>query len=229
MKKINNDIAEICGAIVGDGWIQKRGCSMVIAGHMTEDRDYYNQHFISLFSKNFIKVNPKEFPYWRVYGFGMYKKKFVQELSNLGIPSSKKVNIVRLPQWIFNSKKEIKYSFLRGLFDTDGCIYMYKSYGKWDKGFRSIYHHKPRIVITSVSKDLIYDLIDLGKEVSINFKGPKIRKGGFKYNKNNSDSYILEINKIQEIINWFEKTVKPKNPKHITKYLKKMTINFMLE
>ena len=31
--------------------------------------------------------------------------------------------------------------------------------------------------------------------------------------------YVIEINKIQDIKNWFEKTVIPQNPKHITKYL----------
>jgi hypothetical protein len=52
---------------------------------MKEDRDYYDMHFDPLFSKNFVEVKPKEFPYWRVYGFGMYKRNIVKEPISLGI------------------------------------------------------------------------------------------------------------------------------------------------
>ncbi len=211
------EIAEICGLIIGDGWIQKRGCSLFITGDITEDREYYDNHLSNLFSKTFLKTKPKLFPYWKVYGLGIYNKEVINKLIDLGIQPGKKVYTAKIPSWSFDSK-EISASLLRGLFDADGSIFCGKSYGKYAKGFRLSYHHDMRLRIGSASKQLCEDIKKLGKNIDLEFVGPRLIKGKFSNKRNNHNFYVLELNKDSSIINFFEKSVIPKNSKHTTKY-----------
>lgn len=71
---IQPELAEICGAIMGDGWIESRGHALYIAGHPTEDKDYYDFHLAPLVSKVLFKVKTKEYKYWSVYGIHIYNK-----------------------------------------------------------------------------------------------------------------------------------------------------------
>jgi hypothetical protein len=72
-KIINAEVAELLGAFIGDGWIEKRKKGMYILGNITEDKEYYDNFLAPLFSKHFTLVIPKEFSYWSVYGICTYK------------------------------------------------------------------------------------------------------------------------------------------------------------
>lgn len=57
--RITPEIAEICGAIIGDGWIESRGNALYIAGNKIEDKDYYDYYLAPLISKVLFKVKAK--------------------------------------------------------------------------------------------------------------------------------------------------------------------------
>ncbi len=208
--------AELCGAIIGDGWIQSNEQSFFIAGDPLEDKEYYDAHSSKIIEKILIPVTPKSFPYWKVYGIGIYRQEIVRKLIDLDLPVGKKVDTARVPDWILNSNSKVIHSFLRGFFDADGSIFCQKDYTKYAKKFDSKFHTKIRLRMSSVSLELAKqtnDLCNLCNFGSVH----RVLEGGKRYGRNYSDVGIIEINKIESIKKWFEE-LKPSNPKHVTKY-----------
>lgn len=210
------ELAEFCGAMMGDGWIQSNGKSLFLAGNPSEDKDYYDKNIVPIVSHLIVPVKAGNFPYWGVYGIGIYKKDLVKEVLSWGLLKGKKVDVVSIPSWIKSSSLKIKMAFLRGIFDTDGSIFAQKDYTKYSDSFNSRYHTKARIRITSISKKLIDELATILS--SLNFRYTiRSRDAGFRHHRNNNTSYYLEINSIKDVHRFF-KQIKSKNPKHITKY-----------
>src|SRR3989344_5274479 len=212
------ETAEICGAIIGDGWMEQRGNALYITGHKSEDKDYYDNHLGPLFSKNFIYVKPRNYPYWSVYGIHSYKKEVIDSIVNLGIQKGKKVYTTKFPEWIFNSN-ELMIAGLRGLFDTDGCFNCQKCYGKYDNKFRKKYHCQPRVLITSTSKKLIYQSFEILMSLGLHPTKVEMREKGVICGKKCERSYTIKINRLNEIHKWFDVFNLSSNPKHVTKYL----------
>jgi len=208
--------SEICGAIIGDGWIQSNERGFFLAGDPLEDKDYYDNHISKIFKDIISPVKPKEFPYWKVYGISLYKKELIKKLISLGLPKGKKVNSAFIPRWIMKSNKTIVKAFIRGLFDTDGCIFFQKDYTKYAKDFNKKYHTKARIRISSISFNLIDQIFELFNRLNYRVTKRKIKRG-FSNNRNNNDVYILEMNEIKGIDRFFVE-LQPGNQKHLTKY-----------
>ena len=176
----SSEIAEICGAIIGDGWIESREKALYIAGHKFDDREYYDTYLAPLFSRTLIKVEPKNYDYWKVYGFGTCNRKVIGKIINLGIKKGKKVYTTEFPEWVFPNK-EFMVSALRGFFDADGNFSCKKCYGKYDNNFRRRYHCQPRIEIGSSSKKLILQIFNILKFLGF-FPGKVyIKKANSKY------------------------------------------------
>jgi len=211
-------IAELCGAIVGDGWIENREKGFFIAGDPNEDRDYYDNHLVSLISEILNEdLKTKEFPYWKVYGVSVYKKEKIKKLLSFGLSKGKKVYSAYVPDWIFESKnRKIFFAFLRGLFDADGSLFFGKDYTKYANKFNSMYHTKARLRIATVSERLVDQIHILSERFGLkNVK--RSRKIKSNTLRNNSDFFIFEINRIDMIKIFFEE-IRPANPKHTTKY-----------
>lgn len=150
--------------MIGDGWIQANEKSLFLAGDPIEDKEYYDVHMGKLVSKIITPVKIKDFSYWRVYGISIHKKETIKKiLLNFDLPKGKKVKTAKIPSWIKNSKKEIKISFLRGLFDTDGCVFCQKDYTKYANEFNSKYHSKIRLRFTTISSKLNKEIFSLMK------------------------------------------------------------------
>ena len=208
-------LAEICGAFIGDGWIESRGTSCYLAGHLSEDKEYYDKHIVRLFKETLIQVKPKMYPYWGVYGIGVHKKEIINLLVQLGIQKGKKVYSTEVPEWILSAHRKIKIAFLRGLFDTDGNFHCKKCYGRYDNSFRKKYHCQPRIVINAVSSKLMIQAFNILEELGLHPESIKSRVG----KGNRKPSFIIKLNKLDEMKQWFEILKLSANPKHTTKYL----------
>lgn len=211
-------ISELCGAIMGDGWIQENERGFFITGDPINDKEYYDSHITKLINRILsIITKPKNFPYWKVYGISLYKQNLIKKLLSFGLAKGKKVNSAYIPDWIYNSfDNRLHLAFIRGVFDTDGCIFFQKDYTKYANNFNSKYHCKIRLRITSISKTLIDQIYGLCKKFNIRCIIRKLN-GGYSHNRNRSDVYILEINELKSIHRWFNE-LKPSNPKHTTKY-----------
>jgi intein/homing endonuclease len=80
-------------------------------------------------------------------------------LLKIGFNKGKKAHDVRIPQIIVSDSEFMKYT-VRGIFDTDGCLFFDKR-----KGYKSYY---PRITIQVTSEELIDQLKEyLSKSFSL--------------------------------------------------------------
>tara|TARA_Y100000310_G_scaffold298168_1_gene331825 strand:- start:592 stop:1506 length:915 start_codon:yes stop_codon:yes gene_type:complete len=129
--KESEKLAELFGAIIGDGHVNKlrigkkiRNYSIVIAGDSRNDVDYMSNYLPNLFFKLFGEKGSlayskdKNVIYTKIFG-----KRIIEFVENKGIFSgNKKENSQSIPKWILKNDKYLR-ACLRGLIDTDGCIY----------------------------------------------------------------------------------------------------------
>jgi len=117
----SEELAEIFGAILGDGHLDKRELTITSAFHEKRHLLYLKEKLKELFgvdSKVFISHTNKN-----VVILDCYSTELVKFLSSDGLVVGHKIrNKACLPKWILE-KDEFIFGALRGLFDTDGGIY----------------------------------------------------------------------------------------------------------
>ncbi len=125
------ELAELFGIILGDGHVEKkitgkkaRCYSIVIAGDSRNDRNYlieYVSHLLKTLFGEKGSINygkDKHSIYLKIHG-----KKIVEFVENKGILNgNKKMNSQSIPAWILKDDDYLRVC-LRGLVDTDGCVY----------------------------------------------------------------------------------------------------------
>jgi len=210
--------AEILGAFVGDGWIEKRGGALYIAGDPIEDRNYYDSFLGPSFSKVFGKVQIRNFYYWKVYGISCYKKEIINKCINYGFQVGSKSTVAILPEWVIKSDDiNVKLAALRGIFDADGSFWCEKSRAKTSSGWKRTYHYHPEFKITSCSSNLLKQLKEILNKVGISSKVVLKNPSGRVRNRNVQACYALVIRKINHIKKYF-KLIGSSNPRHQTRY-----------
>ncbi|MBU1199419.1 MAG: hypothetical protein KKF46_07055 [Nanoarchaeota archaeon] len=214
----NPKIAEILGAFIGDGWIESDKDALYITGNTTEDKQYYDNHLASLFSKYFAPVKPKKFPYWKVYGIVTYKKEVIKKAISLGFQIGPKSLIAEIPKNIlYSNNKDVIKAVLRGIFDTDGSFWCERSRAKTSTEWKKNHNYHPELRITSCSKKLVEQIKYLLNKLDIKSKITQKGKKGFKFGRNINDSYALNIRRKAEIEKWF-KIIGTNNPRHKTRH-----------
>jgi len=153
---LNSDTAEVCGIHAGDGYLRNDGRrrEFDISGNI-EEQTYYDKHVIPLFERVFnIKIKGRFFPHRNTYGFVVRIPEIIMLVHDLGFPYGNKSTIVSIPNFIFGDKS-LEKGFLRGYFDTDGCLTFQKKYGGRGPPFERTKHHVyPRIMFSTVSNNL---------------------------------------------------------------------------
>jgi len=200
--KITPEFAEILGIRAGDGYLRYEGTrkELDISGGYDE-KQYYDEHVIPLFNKVFdISIKGKFFPSRNTYGFVIRDKKVLDTFKNIGFPSGSKSLIVRIPEKILKSNnKKIICSFLRGYFDTDGCLNFTNRKGQTNYPiFNQKYNYYPRIILGTVSNNLNQDLIKVFNNLEFNFH---TRKRIYKQ-KNWNDRYDIYLVGKDNLIKW---------------------------
>ena len=117
-------LAELIGIMVGDGHLSNYQASVTT----NIDTDYEHALYINfLFKRLFmVKVNMKKRKDSKAVDIIVSSKNIVKHLHKLGMPIGNKLQEgLKIPTWI---KRNISFSkfFLRGIFDTDGCVYIDK-------------------------------------------------------------------------------------------------------
>ncbi len=208
-KGFSSELAEEVGWHIGDGsmnFYKNRGKTRgfyQLRGHIEDDKEHYEKRIKPLFDRLFdLKVSIRKMPSTRVVGFQIWNDNLINFKKNLGLPLGYKYNI-EIPR-IFLSENNLKKAVIRGIFDTDGGIYLQRKNNK-------IY---PRIYITTISFKLSEQLLKLFDEL-----GLRATRYSKLYNKkfNRKRSYILTIRGV-EMFHKFMNKISPKNPKHIKKY-----------
>tara|TARA_B100002003_G_scaffold214670_1_gene213034 strand:- start:2 stop:664 length:663 start_codon:yes stop_codon:yes gene_type:complete len=206
--ELNSKIAELIGMHIGDGTLYKTNWSLVweLRGGLNE-KDYYFNNVKPLLESIF--KNLEFYPKFRSGGkngcFGIQTSK--KDVTNLflqfGFKPGRKTHTVKVPEYIYQSNIKIKLAFLRGIFDTDGCI-------RFDRINNQKLHTYPRVEIGSASKDLRDGLARLLKIL------------GFRYFIWGKDCYMICVGGKEQSTKWF-KIIKPANKKHLNRF------NFWME
>ena len=207
---INEELAEEIGWHIGDGsmnyYPKREGKTRGIyqlRGHIEDDRPHYIKRIKPLFEKVYrAKINLREMPSTRVFGFQIWNNEIVRFKEQLGLPLGKKWEL-QIPE-AFTKNKKMLTACIRGIFDTDGGLYLQKKNSK-------LY---PRIYIGTISVKLVDQLTYLCNKLSL-----RATKSIEDYAKkgNRVTSYRLEIRGV-DMLNKFFREISPRNQKHIEKY-----------
>ncbi len=138
-------LAEEIGMHIGDGSmnIYSGKCLFSLRGHKTDDCEYYNNHVVSIY-RDLYNINVKIRKWPDVVGFQKSSTSLITfKHEIIGLPLGNKGDLT-IPEIMINDKK-FAASCLRGIFDTDGCVYL-------EPKPSGLY---PRIEISSTSKLLI--------------------------------------------------------------------------
>lgn len=191
----DEEFAEVLGAFLGDGWIESRGTALYIAGSLLDDKHYYDAYLADLFSRIFVPVKPRLFPYWGVYGIVTYKSAIVRKAVSVGFCPGDKARTVCLSEEIVSSQnKSLFKGILRGVFDADGCFWCVKRKNLNATSWSKEHNCLPRVVFTTSSQkfssQLSYLLNSLGIHNTVTVSEAKSV-----CNRNNSSFYRVWINK----------------------------------
>ncbi|MBD3355289.1 hypothetical protein GF361_04870 [Candidatus Woesearchaeota archaeon] len=162
-KRLNPKISELIGTHRGNGTLYKTDWSLVweLRGSLKE-KEYYYKNIVPLMISIFkTKFTPKFRSGGKNDCFGIQtsKKKVTSFFINYGFNPGRKTNTIKIPEFIKKSNKKIKLAFIRGYFDTDGCL-------RFDKNKKGV-HNYPKIEFTSASKQMIIDLTNLLKKTRL--------------------------------------------------------------
>lgn len=199
---LNTQICELVGAFIGDGYLTncKKGQYVFgISGHRYLDEDYI-KYLKNIILENFPSTKPKL--YYRTDEKTIMLKVCSKEIyiffKNLGFNSGKKAHTVKIPKKIINNDEFIRTT-IRGIFDTDGCVYLDKR-----KTYAKPYS---RITLQVASIELIEQLESF---LSNHFK--------LYVNKKNRDGYrnYIEIYGLKQLAKYL-KIVGFSNQRHLKK------------
>ncbi len=156
MVELNEEICEFIGAFIGDGYMSNLGKNkniyvIGISGNQILDEDYLKNRLLPIVKKYFPNTNPRLF-YRKdenTLVLLIYSKELCDYLISLGFSFGPKSRKVTIPQIIVQSER-LMSATIRGIFDTDGCVFQDKR-----KTYNKPY---PRITIQIASIPLIEQL-----------------------------------------------------------------------
>jgi len=196
--KFSKKLAEFVGIVLGDGCIMGRQITITL--NRIDDKEYGN-FVLGLIKKMFnVYVGlcyRKNAP---VINYNISRRELVRFCTEkLGLKQGNKIKQqIDIPEWIKQSKI-YSIACVRGLIDTDGCIFNhnYKVKGK-------VYNYK-KLSFTSYSKPLRYSVFKIMKDNGLN---PRLSQGR-----------DVRLDSIKDMKKYFQ-AIGSHNPKHLKKYLK---------
>ena len=181
---LSEELCEFVGAFIGDGFLG--GMKTVgISGNSDLDKEYlgFQMKNINLLfgleGKIFKRTNSKSVE------LRFNSKRFCEfMIDRFGFPKGVKTYTVKIPEEILNSEEKFVFAAIRGIFDTDGCVFLDR---------RKIYKKPyPRISLQIVSKNLAEQLfVVLSRTFSV-YKG---------FNASRQSHYI-EVYGIEQLQKW---------------------------
>ncbi len=175
--RVNEHLAEFIGIMLGDGNIYENRIHIAFDKRNKIHTNHVRNLFESLFG---IQLREKMYKETNQLYLYCYNKDLVQKLIQLGLKRGNKIkNLVRIPEWI---KQNRKYSMfcIRGLIDTDGCVYKCKR------------EKQTYIKFTNFNPKLLEDFKEIVKNLGYSFAKSNIRNACL-YRKSEVAKFIEEI------------------------------------
>lgn len=115
-------LAELIGILIGDGHLSAFQVSMTTNSRTDMEHAIFVQKLFKRLFKLSAKVTARK--YENAVNVVVSSKGLVNYLNKCGMPVGNKIkNGLAVPPWIYSNLNYQK-AFIRGLFDTDGCIYL---------------------------------------------------------------------------------------------------------
>jgi len=153
---LSPELCELVGAIAGDGCIQngKAGCRVSLCGNLAKDYEYVAylaERINGLFGlETLLSANPAQC----CVSFTIYSRRLCEYfIENFGFNYGAKSHTLRIPP-VIKQDNETMRAFVRGLFDTDGCVVMQKM-GRYQY---------PAVKICTACREFAYSLRDFLRE-----------------------------------------------------------------
>ena len=186
--RLTPELAEEIGMHFGDGFLSEKRYEYRLKGNPNDEKEYYENYIKLLFRKLFnIDVSLKDFR--TSYGFELKSKAIWEfKIRILKIKPGNKYNLY-IPDTLKVNDINILSAFIRGLFDTDGCLSFKSKYG-----YKNYY---PSIEIGLISKNVIKDVVEIlkmlgfGPQISFNRNCERITLNG-----------ISQFKKYEKLIGW---------------------------
>ena len=177
----NGDLAEFIGIMLGDGNIWNNRIRIAFDKRNLEYVRYVSKLFKKLFGIKLNKEINKNTNQLYLYRTNLYA---IEELLKQGLMKGDKIkNAIEVPSWI-KSDKFYSKRCIRGLIDTDGCVY-------WSKRDRQIY-----IKFTNFNLQLLGDFKKITDNLGYSFA--KANKNNWcLYRKKEVARFIKEINPLK--------------------------------
>jgi len=206
--EISQELAEETGWHIGDGSMNiynNKGYQKGIyqlRGHIEDDREHYIKRIKPIFNLLYnLDISLRDMPSTRVFGFQIWSNKLLNFKKELGLPLGKKLDI-EIPQ-IFLENENLRKAIIRGIFDTDGCVYLEKKNNK-------LY---PRMEIATISEKLSIQLLN-----HLNELGLRTTEYNWLPKKGNRKRIYKITIRGDKMFHKFMEIINPANPKHIRKY-----------
>ncbi len=180
------------GILFGDGCLSKNRASVqiAIAGHKDDDREYLIGHVQPMFEQLFgVPLKVLFLNDQNTMILYKYSKRVAETLQQWGMPLGRKKLSNLIPS---DALDEV--SFVRGLFDTDGCVY--RKYGVY-----------VQIQFKFVSLSLLGYLREC-----------LVRLGLHPTSITKDDTKVRFFLSRQAEVDRFFRVVEPKNPKHLRRF-----------
>ena len=208
--EITEELAEETGWHIGDGSMNyyknngKLKGLYSLRGHIIDDKPHYIERIKPIFKQLYdLDVPIHEMPITSVFGFQVWNDALIKFKESLGLPLGEKKNIT-IPKHFLISDK-LKAAVIRGIFDTDGCVYLEHKHSK-------LY---PSMQFSTTS-------LPLAKQVHEIYLSLGLRATRHSYEHKDHPNWST-INQVWirgvEMLHKFMQIINPQNPKHIKKYL----------
>ena len=188
---LTSELSEEIGAHVGDGTLSNKKYYFSIRCDKNE-KGYFTNFLFRLY-KDLFNIDLNLLERGSISGFELSSKAIHSFKENvLGLTVGKKVDKIDVPSCILESKNlDIYSSFLRGVFDTDGCITFRKN-------------NYPIILISIKSENLIKNICFMLSKLGYTFYTSK---------------YNVTLNGYVVVQKWINE-IGSHNPKHLGKFEK---------
>lgn len=193
--ELSADLAEFIGIMMGDGGVSRY--QICITLHHKDDLAY--SKFVARLAEKVFGIAPSIYHDIKssVNNIVISRSGLVKYLNSLGLPVGNKIRQgLDIPKWI-KENREYSIACLRGLVDTDGCIFThtYRVKGKQ-------YAYK-KLAFSNRSKPLLLSVCFLLKSIGLQ---PRLTPG-----------IDVRLDSAKDMKRYFEK-VNSHNPKHLRRY-----------
>lgn len=197
----SEQLAELVGIMLGDGNIHNIHNRVTIVGSL-EDKWYFEYHVIPLITYLF-NIKPKLLNRndRNAYYIHFYSKDVIESLLKIGLIRGNK-SFASIPPFVFYNHN-FMCCFLRGLFDTDGCL-------KFSKQHKQINYY-PRI-------QLAFKPSPFANQIHLMLKKLNFKHGFWIQKRDRFSLLYYHISGFDNIHHWFTE-ICPQNQVQVSKYL----------